>query len=160
MLDYSQAQVYVYAMTIISVATAASQILTTSISALKELRERAKKSKDNDLKERISALYDSLLSLKEALLELTQENAELQQKIAELESAKESLPELRQIGACNFYFVGEKGPYCQVCYDGKGKLTVLSPQESWNGGIRRQCRLCREYFYEKPMSVGGVFVVR
>jgi len=142
-----------------SVATAASQILSTSISALKEVRERAQRSKDNDLKERISAIYDSLLSLKDALLRLTQENAELRQRIAELETAKVSQPELRQVGACNFYFVGEKGPYCQACYDGKGKLTALSPQEHWNGGIRRQCVLCQKYFYEKPMDLCPRFVI-
>jgi hypothetical protein len=58
-------------------------------------------------------------------------------------------PELKQVGVSNFYFVGDKGPYCQPCYDGKGKLTMLTPPENWSGGVRRQCVLCGEYFYEK-----------
>jgi hypothetical protein len=129
------------------------------MTALSAIRERAQRSKDNDLKERISALYDSLLSLKEALLRLTQENEELKQRIAILEGAEKSMPELRQVGDCNFYFVGEKGPFCQACYDGKGKLTALSPQQRWNGGIRRHCVLCQKYFYEQPMQHFPGFVI-
>jgi hypothetical protein len=35
-----------------------------------------------------------------------------------------SEPEIRQVGAVNYYFVGDKGPYCQPCYDVKGKLVL------------------------------------
>jgi predicted RNase H-like nuclease (RuvC/YqgF family) len=97
------------------------------MNALKVVRERAQRSKDNDLKELISALYDNLLSLKEAVMRLTQENDELERRIAKLQHhPQKSEPELRQVGSCYFYFVGEKGPYCQACYDGEGKLTALS----------------------------------
>lgn len=122
--------------------------------ALKGVRERAQTSKDSDLKERISGLYDNLLSLKEAILQLTEENLQQKHQIEELQRAHEApRPELRQVGACNFYFLGEDGPYCQPCYDGKGKLTKLSPQQVWNRGVRRQCVLCQKYFYEKPMDL-------
>ena len=74
---------------------------------------------------------------------VTDENNQLRRRLAELvESAK---PELRQVGAVNYYFVGETGPFCQKCYDGKGKLTMLTPQEDWNGGKRRSCVLCGFY---------------
>ena len=144
-----------------SIASAASQILSNTLSALKVVRERARSSKDNDLKEHISTLYDNLLSLKEAVMQLAQENRELRVKIAELERPpREPQPELRQVGSCNFYFVGEKGPYCQACYDAEGKLTALSPQESWNRGIRRHCVLCKGVFYEKPMDTSPGFLGR
>jgi hypothetical protein len=61
-------------------------------------------------------------------------------------------PVLKQVGSANFYFDGDKGPCCQPCYDGQGKLTVLTPPENWNGGVRRQCVLCGKYFYEKPSN--------
>ena len=67
-----------------------------------------------------------------------------------LRDAVSQVPQLRQVGASNFYFLGDKDPCCQPCYDGKGKLTVLTPLEDWNGGTRRQCLLCGEYFYERP----------
>jgi hypothetical protein len=137
-----------------NVATAASQILSNAMNALKIVRERAQSSKDNDLKEHISTLYDNLLSLKEAVMRLTQENDELKKRIAELERPPEkSEPELRQVGSCYFYFVGEKGPYCQACYDGEGKLSALSPPEPWNRGIRRHCVLCKGVFYEQPTDL-------
>lgn len=141
-------------MSIVNLATAASQILSNTMSALKVVRERAQSSKDNDLKEHVSTLYDNLLPLNEAVIRLTQENDELKRRIAELERPPQKVePDLRQVGSCNFYFVGEKGPYCQACYDGKGKLTALSPQERWNGGVRRRCVLCTGLFYEQPMDI-------
>jgi hypothetical protein len=63
--------------------------------------------------------------------------------------------EIRQVGAVNYYFVGDKGPYCQPCYDDKGKRVMLSPPQEWNGGIRRKCEVCNKYFYERPMTHQG-----
>ena len=138
----------------LSTAAAALQLLNNTLSALRSIRERAQTSKDTYLKDEISTFYDSLLSLKEAVILVTDENRELKEKIEKLERPAEMLlPELRQVGAVNYYFVGEEGPFCQACYDGKGKLTRLSPPEDWNRGVRRQCVLCGEYFYEKKMDV-------
>jgi hypothetical protein len=135
-----------------TVATATS-ILSNAMNAMKVLRERAQSSKDRELKDEISDLYDTLLSLREAVMRVAEENKELKLRIAELEHPAEVEPELRQIGAVNYYFVGEKGPYCQPCYDGQGKLTMLTPSERWNGGVRRQCTLCKEFFYEQAMDL-------
>jgi hypothetical protein len=87
-------------------------------------------------------------------MRLTDENNELKRRIVELERIPEKpAPELRQVGAVNYYFVGEKGPYCQLCYDGpRGKLVALTPVENWNDGLRRHCVVCNKYFYEKPMD--------
>jgi hypothetical protein len=139
------------------VASAVGQILTSTLSLLNTVRERAQTSKDTDLKEHISRLYDGLLSLKESVGRLLDENSSLRLRIAQLEQPSEKRePELRQVGAANYYFDGNKGPCCQPCYDGKGKLTVLTPPEPWNGGLRRQCVLCGEFFYEQPMESGPV----
>jgi hypothetical protein len=138
----------------VTVAAAATQILSNTLSVLKAVRERAQTSKDNDLKDQISTLYDNLLSLKEAVMMVTDENAELRRKIEQLERpTPKKEPELRRVGSVNYYFDGDKGPCCQPCYDGKGKLTVLTQPEDWNGGVRRQCTLCGDYFYEKPMDL-------
>jgi hypothetical protein len=138
-------------MTTLNVAATALQILSNSLNALKIVRGRAQSSKDNDLKEHISTLYDNMLSLKEVVLLVTQENDELKRKISALECPpEEKKPELRQVGSANFYFVGETGPYCQPCYDGRGKLVALTPPEQRSGGVRRECVLCHAHFYEKP----------
>lgn len=140
-------------MSSVTVAAAAAQVLSSALSTLKSLRERAQASKDAGLKDQISNLYDDLLSLKEAMMRLTDGNSELRRRVEELQRPlPKREPELRQVGAANYYFDGDKGPCCQPCYDGKGKLTVLTQPEDWNGGVRRQCTLCGEYFYEKPMD--------
>lgn len=70
--------------------------------------------------------------------------------------------EIRQVGAVNYYFAGDKGPYCQPCYDEKGKRIFLTPPQEWSGGIRRKCEVCNKFFYEKPMTdfPGPTFVKR
>jgi hypothetical protein len=142
-------------MSVTSAAAVAAQILSNTLAISKTVREQAKQSKDTDLKAHISDLYDSVLSLKEAVMLVSDENNELRRRIAELEKPPES-PEPRQVGDAIFYFVGEKGPYCQPCFDGKGKLTLLSPVKNWNGGLRRDCSLCGGDFYEKQMNVSAV----
>lgn len=141
-------------MALVNLATAASQILSNTMNAVKIVRERAQSSKDNDLKGHLSTLYDNLLSLQEALMLLTEGKRRTEAEDCGTRPPFARVgPELRQVGSCNFYFVGEKGPYCQACYDGKGKLTALSPPEHWSGGIRRRCVLCSGFFYEQPMDL-------
>jgi hypothetical protein len=136
----------------LSAAAAASQILSNALSSLKVLRERAQTSKDSDLKGRISDIYDTVLELKEAVMLVTDENKELKRKVEELERpAEKRVPRLRQVGACNYYFVGDEGPFCQPCHDRDDKLVPLSPLEDWNGGKRRDCLVCGAYFQEQPM---------
>src|SRR5439155_24645514 len=81
----------------------------------------------------LSTLYDEFLNLKEVIIRLKNE--------AELKRKPE--PEIRQVGAVNYYFVGEKGPYCQPCYDGSHKLSVLTPPENRKGGVLRQGQVCK-----------------
>jgi hypothetical protein len=114
-------------MSVTSATTIAAQVLSNTLAVLKTVREQAKVSKDADLKSRISDLYDSVLSLKEAVMLVTDENNQLRAKIAELERPP-SKPEIRQVGLTNYYFVGEKGPFCQPCFDVNGKLIPLTPQ--------------------------------
>ena len=129
----------------LSSTAAALQILSKAMSALNATRERARSSKDPDLKGHISTLYDEFLNLKEVIIRLTNE--------AELKRKPE--PEIRQVGAVNYYFVGEKGPYCQPCYDGRQKLSVLTPPKNHNGGVLRQCQVCNRSFFEKPKDEEG-----
>src|SRR5713226_5120364 len=124
----------------LTTAVAAAQIISKATTALNAARERAKGSKDTDLKIHINTLYDEFLNLKELLIRLTDENSEQRHKIAELEKPV-AKPELRQVGTANYYFVGDVGPYCQACYDvsPERRLVRLTQQQAYNGGIRRQC---------------------
>jgi len=149
------------AMSSLALAAAAAQLVSHTMNTLNAVRERAKSSKDADLKAHISSLYDDVLSLKEVIARFTDEANNQQRRIAELEHPEEKRPEpdLRQVGAVNYYFLGEKGPYCQRCYDGQKKLVALTPPEKWNDGLRRHCVMCNKFYYEIPMDLSPAFGV-
>ena len=41
-----------------------------------------------------------------------------------------------------------RGLRCQPCYDDKGKLVNLMPPQRYAGGTGRQCRVCKNVFFE------------
>lgn len=127
-----------------SVATAL-EIVGKAWKALEAVRERAQTSKDADLKSRIGELYDDFLALRSIIVRLTDENSELRQ--GQIEN-----PQISQVGSTNYYFVGEKGPYCQKCYDTQGKLVSLTAQAIYFHGRGRKCEVCGKVFIEGPKS--------
>ena len=134
------------AMPMLTSANAALQILTTLGKTLNAARERAKASKDTELKALINTLYDDFGALKEAVQRVTDENADVRGKSA----LKAVTPEPKQVGEAVYYFVGEQGPYCQPCFHNKGQLVMLSPTKELYGGLARQCEVCGKTFFEKP----------
>lgn len=128
---------------------AATQILANAQKVLDSVREQAKGSKDATLKENISKLYDNLLDLKAAVLRLQEENAELRRMT---ERRADPTPETRHVGNAVYYFVGDRGPYCQPCYAGEGKLVMLNAQQMYMGGLGRKCELCSKVFIETPAT--------
>jgi hypothetical protein len=139
-------------MSVTTATTIAAQVLSNTLAVLKTVREQAKTSKDADLKSHISDLYDSVLSLKEAVMLVTDENNQLRARIVELEHPS-SRPEIKQVGLTNYYFAGEKGPFCQPCYDVNGKLIPLAPQNRFAGGVGRKCEVCNKVFFENYQSI-------
>jgi hypothetical protein len=132
----------------ISVASFALSLTTKATEALNALRERAKTTKDLDIKDQISTLYDNVLELKEVISRLLDENKDLKRQIEAQQHPPEK-PEIKQRGEANYYFKGTEGPFCQPCYDDKGKLVVLPPQsKSGSGSVSRTCTVCRNIFYE------------
>src|SRR5215470_14027168 len=112
----------------LSSVNTALQLASKAMTALNAVRERAQRSQDTELKLHISTLYDQLLALKEVIVRTTEENAELRKRAY----AEKRRPELRRVGIANFYFDGEKGPYCQPCYDcNNGRLAMLTEPEDW-----------------------------
>jgi hypothetical protein len=100
----------------------------------------------------INAAYDQMAELKEAVARVVSENEKLTERIAELQGHGVAVPEPKQVGPSVYYYVGEKGPYCQVCFDGKGKLVLLPHPHDWNGGPRRTCAVCGKHFYDKAQT--------
>jgi hypothetical protein len=131
----------------LTAAAAATSLLNNALGLLKSAREQAKGSKDTSLKDTVNSLFDAILDLKEAVLFVSEENSLLR---AALESKTEK-PRIKQIGQAIYYFVGDDGPFCQPCYDDKKKLVIVPPAEPWSGGMRRDCLVCHNTFWEKPI---------
>jgi hypothetical protein len=123
---------------------AALELLAKASKALDSIREQSKTSKDSALKENISKLYDDFLDLKAVILRLTEEISKL---IAE-QAKQPRIPEIRQEGLTNYYYIGAEGPFCQPCYDGNRKLVNLTPQQTFVGGTGRRCEVCNKVFFE------------
>jgi hypothetical protein len=143
----------------LTIATTSIGLLKSTTEALNALRERAQRSKDVDIKEQINTLYDNVLGLKEVVSRLLDENKELHRRLAEQQHPPEK-PKIKQVGETNYYFDSEGGPYCQPCYDDKKKLVALTPQKRNSGGVCRECKVCKQTFYEQrvnspPTQVGG-----
>lgn len=136
----------------ISVTSLALALVGKTTEALNALREHAKRTKDLDIKDQINTMYDHVLDLKEAISRLVDENNALKRKL-EHETEK---PVLRPFGDTVYCFQSNNpNPCCPNCYSDKGKLIPLSSPQDWNGGVRRECTLCGEQFYERRMNVGG-----
>lgn len=120
----------------LTTAAAALEILNETRKALENARERAQASKDTALKESIGKLYDNFNSLRSAVMRVTDENTSLRK------SAEQPKPEAREVGETVYYYVGDKGPYCQPCYDRHGKLVPLTPRQKFAGGFGRKCQSC------------------
>ena len=131
----------------LSAVSAALEVLSKASKALDSLREQAKGSKDAMLKENISRLYDDFLDLKAAIIRVTEENSELKRRLSE-QSEKPATPEIRTVGTANYYYRGDAGPFCQPCYDLKGKLINLAPRQEYAGGMGRKCEVCNKVFFE------------
>jgi hypothetical protein len=133
----------------LTAANAAIQILATATKTLNAARERAQASKDATLKALINALYDEMAGLRESVQRVVDENNMLQRQQHAIPSPE---PEIRQVGTAIYYYVGDKGPFCQPCYDLKNKRVMLTPLQNYTGGAGRKCEACNKIFFEGPSS--------
>ena len=76
-------------------------------------------------------LYDNLLDVKAAVIRVEEENSELRRTIAQ-KAEKPPEPQPKEVGNAIYYFVGEKGAYCQPCYDVKHVLPASLHAEAAN----------------------------
>jgi hypothetical protein len=129
----------------LTTTAAALEILSKAWKALEAVRERSQQSKDSALKLGVNGLYDDFASLRSAIMRLTEENETLRK--AQIE--KPQKPEAREVGETIYYFDGERGPYCQPCYDRGKKLVPLTPAQDFAGGFGRKCQVCDGLFIER-----------
>jgi hypothetical protein len=133
MMGKGELQMYFHA------AVPITQVLSGTLSALKNVRDLAKDSSDHELKEKISETYDGLLVLKERLLEMDDEIRDLKAKLAMKASFTGPVPPDGYIYATED--VSHVHPACPRCYQEKAHVYHLVLRRSGGRGYQ-QCPNC------------------
>jgi hypothetical protein len=115
------------------------------ISTIKDISALVKKYNDLELMKQIIDLQNEVFELQQNNLRLQKELSDLQRS-TEAENAMVSRPPL------NYYYRdGDTVPFCPTCWEHSKKQIHLPPSEPWNGGIRRDCRVCKQTYWEQPL---------
>lgn len=114
------------------------------ITAAKELANAVKKYND-------VPLMNQVFELQSALLELQQEKMELRKALDAAESKLRARDKIEKRGQL-FYKRDDPEPICPVCWQRDERIVYLPQSQEWNGGIRRDCRVCKEVIWEVPMQ--------
>ena len=127
-----------------------TQLVGGLVASAKNALDLTKLSSDHALKGAVSELYDSLLDVKGRVLDLDEENRNLR---AELARKGEFIGPLDPHGYF-FYKDRPEQPLCPKCLQSQPSNAVfLGPLHSWNGGQRRDCRVCRFHHMETPKQL-------
>lgn len=91
---------------------------------------------------------EKIMELRVGALELQEENIRLKEQVKKLEEEIQLKSQLRFEG--NVYWLNrgdqtQDGPYCQLCYDGEGKLIRLQ-QLTNNTFYRWHCYKCEKMY--------------
>jgi hypothetical protein len=112
--------------------------------------------KYNDLE-----LMKQIVDLRNEVFELQQENLRLQREVSEVMRLNEIANSLVLRPPLNYYYRdGDPIPYCPTCWEKDNKPIHLPNPEPWNGGIRRDCRVCKQTYWEEPMDDSPVRFAR
>lgn len=140
-----------------------SQGVSAALGAVRQARDLLKSDGTDmtGIKEQLNTAYDSLLESKEQMIAFQDENRRLQEEnraLLERLNAKESITPPKDPFGYRFK-VGEDMPLCPRCYDDSGKVVYLPAPNNWNKGLRRDCRVCKQTYWEKEMSLGNGGIV-
>jgi hypothetical protein len=116
------------------------------LNTLRQIREIIKRSNDQKLSDLVLALQRDIFSLESDNLKLNFELASLKRELALRENMHMRPPH-------NYYFRhDDDDPFCPICWENGHKAIHLSAPIHSDRGTRRECRVCRETFWEE--SVG------
>jgi hypothetical protein len=127
-----------------------ASVVANVLSSLKNARDLAKDTSNAELRGQIGEAYDALLDLKALLLDMDEENRRLRAELAKRAEFEGPIPPFGY-----FYKNGNREhPMCPKCFQAKEQReSYLTPATPWNGGIRRECRICGHFIYEKDMDL-------
>jgi hypothetical protein len=113
------------------------------LDTLKQIREIIKKANDRELVRLVLDLQKEVFALESEYLKVN----------AELLKLKREADLRRKMHLCppSYYYFqdGDDVPFCPVCWESRGKAIHLRPQSHAESGVRRECRVCKQTFWEK-----------
>jgi hypothetical protein len=116
------------------------------ISTIKDISSLVKKYNDLELMKRI-------VDLQSEVFDLQQDNLRLQRELLDLQRSTEAENAMTMRPPFSYYYRdNDEVPLCPTCWEHSKKQIHLPGAEPWNGGIRRDCRVCKQTYWEKPME--------
>lgn len=116
------------------------------LGTLKKIREIIKKYNDRQL-------VKLILALQTELFELQSDNLNLDAKLASLQRQLDAREKMHMRPPFNYYFRdGDDVPFCPKCWKSYGKAIHLPAPEQSSAGIRRDCKICKEIYWEKAVD--------
>ena len=98
-------------------------------------------------------LMKQIVDLQNQVFELQQDNLRLQKEVTELKRSSDVDRTMVVRPPFNYYYQeGDPIPFCPTCWERDRKRIHLPESEPWSGGIRRDCRVCQQTYWEKPID--------
>jgi hypothetical protein len=118
------------------------------LSTLKKIRKIIRNTTDRELVKLILDLQNDVFEIESHDLKLASELASLKQQL-DLPARMHTRP------PSDYYFQdGDDVPFCPKCWERCGDAIHLQAPVSWGGRTRRECRVCKETYWEPPITKG------
>ena len=118
------------------------------LSTLKRIREIIRNTADRELVKLILDLQKDVFAIESHNLKLASELTTLKQQLG-LPARMHTRP------PSDYYFQdGDDVPFCPKCWESRGDAIHLQAPASSGGRIRRECRVCKETYWDAASSKG------
>jgi hypothetical protein len=118
------------------------------LNTLKKIRKIIRNTTDRELVKLILDLQKEVFATESHNLELASELTTLKQQL-DLSARMHARP-----GSDYYFLEGDEAPFCPKCWESSGNAIHLQAPVSVDGRARRECRVCRETYWEPAITKG------
>jgi hypothetical protein len=118
------------------------------LNTLKKIRKIIRNTTDRELVKLILDLQKEVFATESHNLELASELTTLKQQL-DLSARMHARP-----GSDYYFLEGDDAPFCPKCWESSGNAIHLQAPVSVDGRARRECRVCRETYWEPAITKG------
>ena len=118
------------------------------LNTLKKIRKIIRNTTDRELVKLVLDLQKDVFATESHNLELASELTTLKQQL-DLSARMHTRP-----GSDYYFLEGDDAPFCPKCWESSGNAIYLQAPVSVDGRARRECRVCRETYWEPAITKG------